>query len=111
MFEEGLDFEDVGADDDALKPTPSELAQHACALRHVMDAYKIPRYAASYLALHLLAAGWMPKCEHERPHFFSNYKRHGRSRPIPWYVRPVPEKECNVNDACMFAEFRSLMGA
>lgn len=75
-----------------------ERQQHACATRHVQEAYGLPRHAASYLALHLLAAGWVPACAHERRHHFSNYKRHGRNRPMPWYVKPEPD----VNDSILF---------
>jgi hypothetical protein len=91
--------------------TASELRQLECATRHVMDTYRLPRYGANYVAVHLLAMGWLPTCSHERRHYFSNQKRRGRERPVPWYVRPVPERELGVNDACMFAEFRFLWGA
>lgn len=75
-----------------MEPTACEKAQHACAMRHVQETYKVPHYAASYLALHLLAAGWLPSCAHERRHHFSNYKRHGRNRPMPWYVKTEPDE-------------------
>lgn len=78
--------------------TPDETAQAKCALRIIMAEYRISRLSAVPVAAALLVAGWLPRCNHTPRHHFSNYKRHGRNRPIPWYVKPEPD----VNDSILF---------
>lgn len=52
--------------------TPEERQEFDCALRHVMETYKLPRYHAADVAIRLLSLGqpaWSPfPCQHPAKH-------------------------------------------
>lgn len=61
-----------GFPSDVARPTLREREQFDCALDHVMEAYRLPRYAAADVAVRLLAWSqgppWVPVCAHTPKH-------------------------------------------